>query len=41
MCMCVHSLKRNKNRTDDLQKSIEKRLELLTETVTAVKNEVS
>ncbi|XP_065901010.1 SUN domain-containing ossification factor-like isoform X2 [Dysidea avara] len=33
------SLKRNKNRTDDLQRSIERRLELLNETVTALKNE--
>jgi len=36
----VNSLQRNKNRTDDLQKCIERRLELLNETVMALKNEV-
>ena len=40
-CYCYHySLQRNKNRTDDLQRCIERRLELLNETVTALRNEV-
>lgn len=40
ICYSIGSLQRNKNRTDDLQKCIEKRLELLNDTVTHLRNEV-
>lgn len=38
--LLLNSLQRNKNRTDDLQKCIERRLELLNDTVMALRNEV-
>ena len=39
MLLC-YSLQRNKNRTDELQRCIEKRLESLNDTVMSLRNEV-
>ena len=41
MLLCYYSLQRNKNRTDELQRCIEKRLESLNDTVMSLRNEVS
>ena len=40
LMLLYYSLQRNKNRTDELQRCIEKRLESLNDTVISLRNEV-